>query len=133
MPLSFMSAWYIRSSFSPKLSSSMVVAMKFTRKVKSSMERRAVTASFGVKEEDLSITAAFSLRDSAIILALLSEESTLFSCSTTTWPLRYGSMAVSSSRRTLAMPWSTADTVPSGMSKVFIIFATVPKAARSSR
>ena len=54
----------------------MVVAMKFTRKWKLSIDLRAPTASLGAKDEDLMIDDAFSLRDSAIILVLLSVSGT---------------------------------------------------------
>ena len=65
-------SYFSSSTLSAKFSTSTVVAMKFTKNGKLSMERRAVRASFGAKDDDLIMTDALSFNDSASILILSS-------------------------------------------------------------
>ncbi len=64
-PRSWMSVMESSAVRSVKFSTSMVVAMKFTRKWKFSMLRSAPMASLGAKDEDLTMRAAFSFSESA--------------------------------------------------------------------
>ena len=66
------SPYWSSSILSSKLSTSTVVAMKFTRNSKLSMDLSAEAASLDTKDDILIMDMAFSFRDSAIILTFLS-------------------------------------------------------------
>ena len=82
-------------------------------------------ASFGAKDEDFMMTAAFSLRDSAIILVLLSF-SGMMSSMYFTLAVMYGSYDTTPAMRMRFTPWIMAVIVPSGISRTFMTRDTVP-------
>ena len=88
--LTLTSSYFSSSTFSEKFSTSTVVAMKLTRNWKLSIDFMAPTASLGAKEDALMMAAAFSLRDSAIIMVLLSFSGTI-SSTYVTLAVMYGS------------------------------------------